>query len=276
MPDYRNALVFEPKGDQYRRAFFRLLGTGNRLLVRADQTSTRHALGGPIVGRLRRFDELSYAEQVRGYFAERVKATRWLDRDAFRTALAAGRLAPELRDRAGEPIAMAATTPITVVVAEPNTVAVQLPKDKFAVEEDAAHELARLGAPARFRRETKEGFVYSVDVSGQSRDAYLQKLEERGFRFQADREEVRAPLADFAVAAAPSLTVGGRPIPWSAVESLQVEAPIAIPHDAWIIVENELPEDFRWTLVVDGLLAVFVVFNAWLLTRAFARRTSAA
>src|SRR5205823_13730 len=43
-PDYRDALIFEPKGDRYRRAFFPLLGTGARLLVRGEETSTRHDL----------------------------------------------------------------------------------------------------------------------------------------------------------------------------------------------------------------------------------------
>ena len=76
LPDYRNALLFEPKGDNYRRAFYRLLGPGSRFWVRAEQTSTRGDLSDRVVGRLRRFAALPYAAQVREYYATRVKMTR--------------------------------------------------------------------------------------------------------------------------------------------------------------------------------------------------------
>ena len=39
IPDYRYALLLEPREDQHRRSFFRLLGTGDRLLVKADETA---------------------------------------------------------------------------------------------------------------------------------------------------------------------------------------------------------------------------------------------
>ena len=78
IPDYRNALMFEPKGDRYRRSFFRLLGTGDRVLVRADETSTRTDLSERFVGRLRRFEDIAFQGDVRRYYGDfRIFCTKY-------------------------------------------------------------------------------------------------------------------------------------------------------------------------------------------------------
>jgi hypothetical protein len=284
VPDFRDALLFEPKGDSYRRAFFPMLGTGARLLVRADETSTRHDLDGRFVGRLRRFDALPYAEQVRAYYKEKVRATRLLDVDSLRRALAPG--APPLRevvDRIGERIPVAAPVPaVTVVVNYPDEVLLSLPKDKFPVEEDARHEATRLGVWIGPGRETKDAYLYPARVPPVGRDAFLDGLEAKGFAFSAHREEIAQPLGalrtvgdELEMGALPSTgrdgvgvaQKGPVRVPWANVASVQLAAPILIPEEAWVVVENELPGDFTWTLALDGLLVFFVAFNLWRLTR---------
>lgn len=279
LPDYRNALLFEPKGDNYRRAFYRLLGTGDRLLVRADETATRHDLGERTVGRLRRFEALPWADQVRDYYAKQVKASRELDVQALRRALVAKQQNPSVTDRAGEPVVLRSSNELTVVARAPGAVLAILSKDKFPVEEDARHELSRLlGRPVAAGADAKEGYVYHVDAGAdpRARDALLEKLERAGIAFRADRPTFRARFDALGGDDGALLLDGGRTrIPWSDVESVQLAAPVEIPADAWIVVENERPHDFAWAPPLVALLVLFMAFNGWLLTRSLGGRRSA-
>ena len=285
LPDLRNALLFEPKGDRYRRAFFRLLGTDTRLLVRADETSTRHSLDDRIVGRLRRFDKIPWAEQVRDYYASRVHVTRFVDLDLLKLHLTDGR--QPLADRAGDRLTLGADEPIGVAVDFPEDLRVSLPKKQFPVEEDARHEIERLGHAVAASGATNDWYLYVVRVDRAGRDALIKQLEEHEWPFAARRERFSAQAGDlssdgaalsipFLVANPPEYIVDGnalKPIPpsprtslpWTRVASVQVAAPLLIPPDAFILVENELPADYLWTLLLDGLLALFVAFNFWLL-----------
>lgn len=292
--DYRNALLFEPKGDSYRRAFYRLLGTGGRLWIRAEQTSTRHDLGATITGRLRRFDALPWAAQVRRYYAEQVKTTRLLDLDELKDALGRGAPASSVHDGARESIAGEEGGEVRVVVDFPDELLVSLPRDRFAVAEDAERELLRLGAPVGPVRESKEAFTFPVRFA--VRDAYIAKLEEKGFEFQLRREPFVTSLAGLRAGAAPgTLALPAAPshpalldaqgdhlkprptaerveIPWAQVDSVQLSSPIRIPPDAWVITEAELPGDFTYAPALAGVLALFAAFNVWLLIRSLRRR----
>ena len=83
-PDRRNALFIEPRGEKSRQTFFRLLGTDSRVLVRAADTSNRADLQDHWTGRLRRFDALNYAPQMRAYFQNEVRAARYLSPAALK------------------------------------------------------------------------------------------------------------------------------------------------------------------------------------------------
>lgn len=278
LPDYRNALLFEPRGDSFRRAFFRLLGSDSHLLVGADQTSTRHeGLGERFVGRWRRFDEIPYAEQVRAYYATKIKATRLLDLEEVRRLL---RQRPSLadnapggliiRDGAGEPIRLAPTQPLTLVVDFPDHLALSLSRDHYAVAEDAQREIERLGAVLVGEVQvTKESFVVIARVAAENRRSFLAALEERDIPFAAHQERwpTTAESLRQAIGAPERLAIGERSLPWSQIASIQVSAPIEIPHDAWIVVENETPADFVWVPALAGVLILFLAFNLWLVLR---------
>ncbi len=288
-PDRRNALLFEPKGDRYRRAFFRLMGTGSRLWIAAAETSTEPPAEDRFVGRLRRFDDLPYAAQLRDYYVAKVKSTRFLDLPALRRHLADP--AAPLLDRTFEPLS--STSEVAVVVDFPEDLLVSLAKRQFPVEEDARHELTRLGAPLALQGETTEGFLYVVRVPISGRDAYLQQLDQHGFPFAARRVRFAAAIERLGAEAErlkfphraehPAIYqiasgqlgpdgAGETAIPWGQVAAVEQAAPILIPSDAWVILEHQAPEQFSWTLWIDGTLAVFALFNIWQLVRYFRRR----
>jgi hypothetical protein len=302
LPDYRNALLFEPKGDSYRRSFYRMLGSGSRLWVRAEETSTRHQLAERIVGRLRGFDTLPYAEQVRGYYGA-LKVTRLLDLGQFqrrsRGEIGDG-LWRELRDRGGEPVAVGdpAREQAAVVVDFPDELVVILPGERFAVEEDARREVLRLGVAAGPGKPDKEGFRFVVRVGAAGRDALMAACEQRDFGVELHRERYRVPLAalglpppatgpaglslDPPADAAPFLVQDGnvlspappgpRVVPWERVDSIQIDAPVVIPHDAWVVIEGDVPSGYGWARALAVVLLLFIAFNGWLLTRSLRGR----
>jgi hypothetical protein len=296
IPDRRNALFFEPKGDSYRRAFFRLLGTDTRLLVRADETSSRHTLDDRFVGRLRRFDDLSFGDQVREYYQKEVHATRFLDLDLLRRHLADP--STKLADRAGEAISLDKNQEVWIEVDFPADLKIALSKKQFAVEEDARHEAERLGVPVGPVAESKDDFIYVVRLDLAKRDALLKQLDQRGFPFAARRERFAAHAGELGLdgdavtfaasqknpveyavegsALKPQASGERTRIPWARVASVQLAAPIAIPHDAWLLVENEAPADFTWVVALDAALVAFIAFNLWLLSRWLRERRPAA
>ena len=318
-PDYRNALLFEPKGDNYRRAFFRMLGTGDQLWVRAEQTNTRHDLGGTITGRLRRFDAIPFGDQVRDYYEKKVKVTRLLDLDELKRVLQSSNLdvaKQQLHDRAGQPVDAEQAGDVQVVVDFHDQLLVSLPRDKFAVEEDARRELERLGQPVGPVKETRTDFVFPVwdgfspgagpsPGSGSGlggadqgrRNAFIAKLEEKGYGFALRRERFVTSLSALrqVSAGAPggdgALSIPSSPahpaiyevkdqrllpraaaerteLAWRQIHSVQVTSPIRIPHDAWVVMETEVPGDFAFVPWLAGLLVLFGLVNVWLVLRA--------
>ena len=61
-------------------------------------------------------------------------------------------------------------------------------------------------------------------------------------------------------------------VPWERVDSIQIDAPVEIPHDAWVIVEGDLPGDYGWAKALAVVLVLFIAFNGWLLTRSLRGR----
>lgn len=320
LPDYRNALLFEPKGDNYRRSFYRMLGSSSRLWIRAEQTSTRHDLTDRIVGRLRRFDTLPYADQVRAYYGA-LKVTRLLDVTPFQKRARGEIDASFLRaltDRAGErlPALDPDTAEAAVVVDFADELWVSLSKDRFAVEEDARREVARLGVPfgPGREREDKTAYEYVVRAPPQQRDALIALIEQRDFGMRVRRERFVYKLSDLArvfpgggaglalrvtdggpafydvagdqlVAVSASAPAGSPPpppgmaaagifrvVPWERVDSIQVDAPVEIPHDAWVLVEGDRPSEYGWAKALAVVLLLFIGLNGWLLTRSLRAR----
>lgn len=195
MPDYRNAVGFDSRGARSASSLFRLLGSGSRVLVVAGS--------GPLgarppenrfSGRLRRLDELPYADTIRGFYETRAQVLRALDLGELRAAALDRPLALPMtvRDRAGERLRLEPQTELRVQVAFPDDLRVLLSKEKFPAESDAAREVARLGLPLGPGVETKDGFGYVLRLpAGPARHQAIQRVDARGFFYQARVETYR-------------------------------------------------------------------------------------
>jgi len=284
LPDRRNGLAIEPRGEKSRHLFVRLLGTKNRLFVRVVDTANRSELADKWAGRLRRIDALPWAAQLRDYYATKVTARRFMTAEALSSAL--GKPATtdaDVVDRAGQPLRVAANAALTLDLVRPDQLRVLLARDTFAAEEDAKKELERLGLSATADYGPKEAFAFVVDAPPAMRNDVIAKLEQRGFAFQAADLSIAAARADVTVDGGSLVVqkgevVGGdgaksalRAAPFRApiaqLLAASVEEPIVIPADAYVLVEGEAPGGLVWVPVVAAFVLAFIAFNLFYLVR---------
>ena len=306
MPDYRNALAFDARGARARSTLFRVLGSDSRVLVVAGE-DPGPAPQSRFAGRLRRLDDLSYAETLRGYFQERAAVLRALDLGAV-AAAPAGALALAQRDRAGQPLALAPQTELLLQVVFPDDVRVLLSKDKFPAEADAARDVARLGLPQGPGVETRDGFGYVLRLpSGPARQQTIVQIDGRGYLYQARVETYRAPVAQLKLGGGALELPGPAALPQPAryapgappqdktltevreaatrlllapsadgqpyVDAMQVREALRPPADALVLVSGESPGSLRpWLWPLFGLLLAFMGFNLWYLATALGQR----
>lgn len=214
VPDHRNALAFDPKGGRPRQHVFRLLGTGSRLYV------TTVAAGGPPYvdqwsGRLRRFDDLSFADAVRTTWAATL-VLRAVDLPKLK-ALQPGALPSPLQitDRAGEQMTVAGQQDLLIDVIFPDDVRVLLSKDKVPSEADAEHEVERFALPHGPGVETKDGYGYVLRLppAGPERQRVLAQIDAQGVWLWHRVETYRAPAGAVQVTPAGLLLPGPDALP---------------------------------------------------------------
>jgi hypothetical protein len=236
--------------------------------VRAADSATRTDLQDRWVGRLRRFDEVSYAPQMRAYYANEVKAARYLSPAALKDAIQ--KKGGEVRDRAGESIKLAADTPVNLDVSFAGELAALASKEKYASLADAKHEVERLGVTVVGGADTGE--EYKVWVQAADRNAVIAKLEGGEFGFALHDERVNTTLGALSLDGA-QLKAGSRVMPLAALQAASIDAPITIGNDAWVLTEGESPGDFWWAPALVLLLLIFAGFNVWYLLRSRDPRT---
>jgi hypothetical protein len=265
-PERRYALYVEPKGERARQTIFRLLGRSNgaQLFVRADVDSERTDVTEKWTGRLRRFDAMPYAASLRKYYAG-TEVTRYLDLAALKAALSGG--GNDLRDRMGEPLAVAPTQPVVVDVDYPGELKVYLSKDKFPSLADARHELERLQLQPSPGEETKDEFLFIVPMPEAKKNEIVTALSAREVFFQP-REERYGVTRDELKLDGDTLQIGAKAkVPWARIKAVGVPSPVSIGDDAFILLEGEAPSQFWWAPLVLMLLVTFAAFNVWYLVR---------
>lgn len=206
LPDRRNALAFDPKGSRLRTQVFRILGTGgaaSKLLVASPGVADRFA-DNHFSGRLRRFDEVYFAEAVTDYFKQ-TQALRAIDLERLK-ALPAGPLPQPLSivDRSGEPLQVGQSSKeqeLLIDVLFADDLRVLLSKDKFPSEPDARREIDRVGLPHGPGIETKDGFGYVLRLppQGIKRQQVLAQIDALGIWLWHRIETYRVPLAALSV-----------------------------------------------------------------------------
>lgn len=273
MPDRRHALTLEPGGAASRQDLYRLLGAGSRLLVRTADLGRRGDPDDRFVGRMRRFDALSWADPLRSYYRS-LTAVHFLSLEALRAALAAG--SSTVRDRTGSTVTLAALDPVLVDVVFPDQLRVSLARDRFASLADARHELERLGwklgddqaaEPTAAGGRSAQPYRFIVEAPAAERDSMLAKLEERQIRFAARTERVLTHLSEMRTGADQLVLPLLGPVRWSWVRGIGVPSPIEVAPDAFVLLEGEAPGGFLWAPLLEAVLVAFMLFNLWYLLR---------
>ncbi len=261
-PDRRNSLYIEPRGEKDRQSFFRLLGSGDRLFVRALESDAANPQDR-WTGRLRRFDAQPYADTLREHYGS-LKVTRYFALEDFRVRLQNPVAA--VHDRRGEVMTIEADREVALDLLSDEELIISMTKEKFPSEPDAKHELEQMKVDAKPNRETKDAFEYVIAAPLAERNGIIAQLDKREIPFALHDEQIRAPLGSIKLNG-DVLTIGQRTIAWSKLRAAGMDAPIVIGHDAFVLTEGESPETVRWAPIIVGLLIAFAMFNLWYLLR---------
>lgn len=279
-PDRRNALYLEPRGDQHRQTFFRLLGAGGQVLVRALDTTDRADVADSWSGRLRRVDQLPYAPSLREHYEKKVTARRYLTPAVLKQVLAG---TSSVRDRAGEPLELGAEAVFSLDWNRADRLRVLLPKDKFAAADDAQKEVARMGLAVEADFPTLDAYAVTVAAPAAERNSVIAKLDEKEFTWQAADARLVASRTKLVATDAGLQIVDGaviasdgashKPavlplvIPWAELTAASVEEAVKLPAAAFILSEGEDPASVWWAPAVAALLLALMLWNAAYLVR---------
>ena len=272
MADRESGVVLDTAGSWKFTQFFRLLGTQSRMFVSRvpDPIPVEQAEKDVFVGRLVRFRDLSYQAAIRKHFANRVIATHFFASAVIRDKVTASRGGPVvLADMLGEQVSLAPNDELSIDVARPTDMVVELPRAK--VPDVAA---------ARAAIENQGGTVFDEAVKAvdskciavvatfpsQKRDPAMQALSEldEHVRFLPARARHIARIADVTVGQ-DSLQVNsagqGQVLPFAQILAISTLASVQIPDDALLLREGERPRDHLKVLIVAAFLLGFAVVN---------------
>jgi hypothetical protein len=276
VPDRRNSLSIEARGQKTRENFFRLLDADPPIFVRALDTAGRTDLESAWSGRLRRFADAPFAPSLRDYFARGAEVARNLELGSVHAALTSG--GAEVRDRVGRAVHLPTDRTIEVE-AKPTEYSLELARDRFPKEEDAQHELERVVAP--FGIKVHPLASTSAEVFRFGTPMLEQYLPRRNTLFAAlEKAEVEVTPAvptysamrsslrlDGDILVVSDAAVGEHRIAWSDVRAVSFREPLRVAEDGLVLSEGESPAGMLWAPLVAALLVILVAFNAWYLLR---------
>jgi hypothetical protein len=277
VPDRRNSLDIEARGQTSRESFFRLLDADPPIFVRAIDTKGRTDLGASWTGRLRRFKDVPYASSLRDYLDKGAEIARNLELASFRTAVASGDANAAVRDRMGRTVTLPADHNIEIET-KATEYALSLDRDKFPKQEDAQHELERIVTPFGIAVHplppTPESFRFGTPM-------LEQYLPRRNTLFAAlDKAEVDlAPYVPVYKVPRSGIRLDGETLvlksasgetklAWADVRGVAFQEPLRVDDDGLVLTEGESPAGFLWAPIVALVLLVLVAFNVWYLLRA--------
>lgn len=277
-PDRESALQVDTRGSWTFTQFFKILGTDARLFVhrRESPLPADRAEKDLFEGRLIRFNDLSFEDSIRAYFAAHVSTTHFFSPGEVARAVRAGGEQPtQLRDLAGDAVVLGGNDILAIDQRHPGEIEVALPITRFADAATARAALVTAGAtvmgPGRALSES-HSFVVRVDQAGRDRvldavgnlDPHVQLTEVR--------ETVKARLGELAVVPAATadgadqLAVRGQPpgatpAPLANIATIRTLATVQIPDDAYLIAEAETPREHTADVAIALVLLVFAAVN---------------
>ena len=270
VPDRRNSLNIEPRGEKTRDTFFRLLDADPPIFVRAHATTGRTDLSDSWSGRLRRFKDTPYATSLRDYFArgDGAMISRNLELASFRASLGGG----PVRDRLGRTVEILADRELSVQL-KPTEYALELPRDKFPKQDDAQHELERVLLPLGIRVHPLIGVPDSfrfatpmLESDTAKRNALFAVLEKAEIDITTETPVISANRSAIRLDG-DKLVVGDNKCAWTDVRAISFQEPLRVDDEALVLTEGEAPAGFLWAPLVAGVLLLLAAFNVWYLLK---------
>jgi hypothetical protein len=272
MADRESGVIIDTAGSWQFTQFFRVLGTRSRVFVSRvpDPIPVEQAEKDVFVGRLVRFGDLSFAAAIRKHFANRVSATHFFAPSAVRDKVATTNGGPVvLADMLGEQVSLAPTDEVSIAVARPADMVVELPRSKVPDAAAARSAVGQQGGKVldeAVKASDAGSIALVVTFPEDKRDVAMHALSEldEHVRFRPVRATHTVPISGLA-AAKGGLRVQtaseSKELPLGQILAISTQATVQIPDDALLVLEGSRPRDHLKILIVAAFLLGFAVVN---------------
>ena len=245
-------------------------GTGDRLwLAVPGDGASAPAIGG-YTGRLRKLDELAFAEAARRYAAEQPRPVF-----ASVTAVRAGLATGTVTTVAGDPVVLADGNAVALdIVARDASTIVASFNERLS---DTAAWSAALAAAGIVPTSTaapdtalgQVRFTVAASVT-----AVTAKLETAGLwaaRVEPVTRHDKTTWGTVRRSPPAGLDVGTQVLPDEDIELVGLYVTRRIPDDAYAVITGEVPDDYWYVMPITVALAVILLVFSWALVRAVRR-----
>ena len=272
MADRESGVIIDTAGSWQFTQFFRLLGTRSRVFVTRvpDPIPVEQAEKDVFVGRLVRFRDLSYEAAIRKHFANRVSATHFFAPSMVRDKVAATRGGPVVfADMLGEQVSLAPNDELSIDVARPADVVVEMPRTKYPDVEAARAAVEQQGGKILdevAKASDGSSIALVVNLPAEKRDPAMHALSEldEHVRFRPVRATHSARISEVTAGKNGLLVQSAgesQELPFGQILAISTQASVQIPADALLLREGERPRDHLKVLIVAAFLLGFVVVN---------------
>jgi hypothetical protein len=270
--DRESGVIIDTAGSWKFTQFFRLLATRSRIFVRrvSDPLPVEQAEKDVFVGRLLPFRDLSFADAIRKHFSSRVTATHFFAAATVKEKVAASSGGPLLmNDLLGEKVTVAPTDELSIDVARPADVQVDLPRKKLrdlaaaraAVEAHGATVLEDVTRPG-----DDKSFSLVITFAAEKRDQDMSAISDLDplVRYRPVRTTYTVKAGDLSAGKEGLLVKVGnesKELSLTQILAIRTVAAVQIPDDALILLEGDRPAEHYKTIVIAVFLLGFAVLN---------------
>ena len=245
-------------------------GSGERLWIVTSGDGWEAPATAGHVGRLRRLDDLAFADPARGYAAEHPRLV-FAATPAVRAGLATGSVGTVAGDR----VALGDHDRIAIDLVEPNASVIaasfhdRLPDTAawLAALGHAGVTPASTGVPDTVLGQVRFEVAASVAMT-------TGKLEAAGLldaRVEPVTHHLETSWAALRSSTPSGLAFGTTVVPDAQIDLVGLYVARRIPGDAYAVVTGELPDDYWYVMPITVALAVILLVFAWALVRAIRR-----
>lgn len=245
-------------------------GAGDRLWIVASGDGWDPPAVERYVGRLRKLDDLAFAQAARSYATEHPRPVF-----ASAAAVRAGLATSTVTTVAGDQVKLGDGDAVALDVIDPNAATIAASFNERLPDIaawTAALGKAGLGVTATGTPDAALGqvrFTVAAPVS-----AATSKLEAAGLwaaRVEPVTRHHRTTWSTVRKSPPAGLDVGGQVLPDGELELVGLYVSRGIPADAYALVTGELPEDYWYVMPITVVLAAILLVFAWALVRAIRR-----